>query len=211
MSQTTENNSKTYSLLTGVLIFVIGIVLIICNKSITGKGFIVLAGILFLLTGVINIVLYLTHRKSDGHRVFTGMSLAMSWLVSIAAIILGLCMLVFEDVFSSMIPFIFGLLIFFGAVMLIINMLFGVRKVVKTPGWMWLFPFVIAVLGAVTITRQPNVSDPLIMILTGVSMIVFGLGAIVLGALVSGARRKIEAIATSPDPSNKLPEQTSNE
>ena len=95
--------------------------------------------------------------------------------------------------------------------MLIINMLFGVRKVVKTPGWMWLFPFVIAVLGAVTITRQPNVSDPLIMILTGVSMIVFGLGAIVLGALVSGARRKIEAIATSPDPSNKLPEQTSNE
>lgn len=191
MTQQTDKSTSTTSLLTGILIFVIGAVLIICNKMVTGHGVIVLAGILFLITGVINLVLYVTRRTADGQRLNTGLSHVLGWLVSVAAIILGLSMLFFETTFNSLIPFIFGVLVFFGALMLIINMLFGVRKLIKVPVWMWLFPFVIVVLGVIVITRRATVDDSLIMILTGASMLLFGLGAVVLGAMVSGAKRSV--------------------
>ena len=190
MKESENGKSKTISLLTGILILAIGIILIICNKMITGRGIVVLAGILFLLTGIINLVLYITRKNPDGEHTHTAASRFLGWLVSIAAIILGLCMLVFIDTFNQMIPFIFGLLIFFGALILIITYIFNVRKIVSIPVWCWLFPIVMVVLGIITITQKADVSDPLIMILTGSSMIIFGFAGTILGALVSGAKRK---------------------
>lgn len=194
--------SSGVSLLTGVLILVIGIVLIICNKMITGHGVVVLAGILFLLTGVVNLVLYVTRKEPDGTMRNRGMALFFGWLVSLAAIILGLCMLVFNATFNALIPFIFGLLVFFGAVMLAFTMLFNVRKVFKVPGWMWCFPGVMVVLGIVTLMQPPTTSDPLVMILTGSAMILFGLAGMLLGAMASGIRRQVAEKGAAPEVSD---------
>lgn len=157
---------------------------------ITGRGIVVLAGILFLLTGIVNLVVYVTRKDSDGQPANSGFSRFFGWLVSLAAIILGLCMLVFTETFNQMIPFIFGLLIFFSALILVFLYLFRTRKIIKVPGWSWLFPLIITILGVITFTQKPDASDPLIMILTGVSMIIFGLAGIILVSLVSGARRQ---------------------
>ncbi len=186
-----KSKTSGVSLLTGVLILVVGVVLIICNKMITGHGVVVLAGILFLLTGVINLVLFVTRKEPDGTMRNRGMALFFGWLVSLAAMILGLCMLVFNPTFSALIPFIFGLLVFFGALMLAFTMLFNVRKVFKVPGWMWCFPGVMVVLGIITLMQKPETSDPLVMILTGSAMVLFGLAGMLLGAMASGIRRQV--------------------
>lgn len=188
--QTTQSkNNKAVSILTASLIFAIGLVLIICNKSITGEGVIVLAGVLFLVTGIINIVLYLTRRNEDGARIHQGFSLFMGWLVSVGAIILGICMLIFTPTFGTMIPVIFGILIFLGCIMLALTMLIGVNRVVRVPAWMWLYPGLMMILGVVTLLQEPTVNDPLIMILTGVAMLIFGFAAFSLGILLAGVKR----------------------
>ena len=185
-----KGNSNTKSLLTGMLILAVGIVLIICNKMITGRGVVVLAGILFLITGIINLILYVTRKDENGQNINKGFSLFFGWLVSIAAMILGICMLVFTTTFNAMIPFIFGLLIFFGAIMLAFTFVFHVRKIVNVPGWLWIAPLAMIVLGIITLTRKPEIADPLIMILTGVSMVIFGVTGALLGILVTGATRR---------------------
>lgn len=199
MANQNSNKSRTVSTLTGLLILAIGVVLIICNKLITGQGIIVLAGVLFLLTGIINIALYVTRRDAEGKRIRSGMSLFLGWLVSIAAILLGLCMLVFTSTFNAMIPFIFGSLIFLGSLMLIFTFIFGVRKIVVLPAWVWLFPFAMIVLGVVIITRNPIHDDPLIMILTGVAMIIFGITGIIVGIIVASVKRNMRHAALQSD------------
>ena len=208
-----QNKTKKVSLIAGVLIFAIGLVLILCNKSITGEGVIVLAGVLFLLTGIVNVILYSTHKSEPGEKQIPTYSVFLGWLMSIAAIILGVCMLIFTKTFGTMIPVIFGILIFFGAVVLSLTMLRGVRKVLKVPGWTWIFPIAMVGLGVATILQEANANDPLIMILTGVSMILFGLGAGVVGILVSGAtkgvKRQIEESAATKTEKKEKPEAKS--
>ena len=185
-----KTGNKTISLLIGVLILAAGVILIICNKMITGRLFVVLAGVLFIVTGIVNLILYVTRRNPDGTPVHRGFALFFGWLVSIASIILGLCMLVFTETFGKMVPFIFAILIFFGALMLVFSFLFGLRKVIRIPAWTWLFPVAMTILGIITICQEPDTNDPLIMIMTGSSMILFGLAALLTGALASGARKQ---------------------
>ena len=208
MKDEKQQKSKTVSVLTGVLILAIGVILIIGNKMISSEGIVCLAGILFLLTGIINIIIYVTKKTPEGQRVNKGRSLFFGWFVSIASIILGLSMFIFTSQFTKMIPFIFGMLIFFGALMLVFTFLFSVRRIFKVPGWVWAFPIVMTILGFITLYQDPS-KDPLIMILTGVSFLLFGIGEMIIGVLTSSARKKARLeeqarLASSEDPSNVM-------
>lgn len=193
MDTETKKKGRVSSVLLGILIFIIGVILILCNKLISGQGIVVVAGILFILTGFINLALYVTRKNADGTPVNTGFTLFLGWLVSIAAIILGVCMLVFTDTFNVMVPYVFGILIFFGAIMLAYTYLFVIRKLIHIPAWVWIFPFSMIILGIIVLTRQAVVDDSLIMILTGVSMILYGLSEMLTGALRSGVKRTLQA------------------
>lgn len=190
MNNQNQQKNKTVSLLSALLILALGVVLIVFNKIVTGQGVVVLAGILFLLTGIINLVMFVTRRNSDGTHVNRGLSLVFGWLVSLAAMILGICMLVFIDTFNTLIPFIFALLIFFGALTLMFSFIFGMRKVSGVPGWLWISPIAMIVLGVITILQKTNGSDHLVMILTGVSMAIFGLTGIIGVTIMANARRR---------------------
>lgn len=190
-----QNKTKKISLLTGIIIFVIGIILIVFNKSITGHSIIVIGGILFLITGIINTILFSSHRYKPNEPKNNNeplMNIIMSWFVSIASIILGVCMLIFTDTFSKMIPVIFAILIFFGAVILALSMLVGIRKILKVPGWTWIFPCSIVITGIITLFEEASINDPLIMILTGIAMTLFGIGSFIEGILVAGANRGVK-------------------
>lgn len=190
---------STGSTLAGVLILAIGVILIICHNSITAQGIVVLAGILFLLTGIVNLIIYVTRRDEEGRLKTRGIPLFFGWLVSIAAIILGLCMLVFDDTFKPMIPFIFALLVMFGAVMQTYSMAFVMRKVVKPQGWMWLFPVVMVGLAIAVAVQPVTTADPTIMLLTGIAIIVFGVGCMAIGVATSTARRDMaRKVASAP-------------
>lgn len=191
------NSSK--SLFSGIIVLAIGIILILCNTKITGAGIIILAGILFLLTGLINLFVFVTKKDKDGNPANKGMSLIFGWFVSLAAMILGLCMLVFNSTFGEMIPFIFGLLVFFGAIMQSYIIMFDVRKIINMPAWVWVFPTAMAILAIVIATRTAVTDDSLIMILTGVAMILFGLSSVVLSIMTAPARHEIKEKAKAEE------------
>lgn len=199
---------STTSLLTGILILAIGVILIICRNLITGQGIVTVAGILFLLTGIVNIILYVTEKDEDGKRRNRGFAAIVGWLVSLATITLGLCMLIFTTTFNSMIAFLFGLLIVFGALMQLYAIVFGVRRVTAVPAWTYAFPVVMAGLGIAVFTQKTGTggNDSVVMLLTGIGFLVFGLGAIVLGAIISGAKalRKKAEEGESQDTDSKI-------
>ena len=183
---------STTSLLSGILILAVGVILIICRQQITGSGIVTVAGILFLLTGVINLVLYLTQKDPDGRKRTRGVAALFAWLVSIATIILGLCMLIFNSTFNSMIAFLFGLLVAFGALMLLYDIIFGIRRVMKTPVWTYLFPVAMAGLAAGIFPQKTGGGeDATVMLLTGISLIIFGVAGIVFGSLVASGNAAI--------------------
>lgn len=183
---------STTSLLSGILILAIGVILIICRTQITGSGIVTVAGLLFLVTGIINIVLYVTQKDPEGHRRTRGIAALFGWLVSVATIILGLCMLIFNSTFNSMIAFLFGVLVAFGAIMLLYAIIFGIRRVMKVPAWTYLFPLAMAGLAAGIFPQKTGAGeDATVMLLTGISLIVFGVAGIVYGSLIASGNATI--------------------
>ncbi|MDE6397385.1 MAG: DUF308 domain-containing protein [Muribaculaceae bacterium] len=200
---------STTSLLTGILILAIGVILIICRSQITGSGIVTVAGILFLVTGIVNLILYVTQKDSEGRKRTRGVAALFGWLVSIATIILGLCMLIFNSTFNSMIAFLFGVLVAFGALMLLYAIVFGIRRVMKTPVWTFIFPLAMAGLAAGIFPQKTGAGeDATVMLLTGISLIVFGVAGIVFGSLIASGNAAIKHEAavdkkTLPETSKK--------
>jgi len=181
----------------GLCTLAIGIVLIICNSLITSAGIVTVAGLLFLVIGVINLILYVTQKDEDGKKRTRGMALVLGWLVSISSIILGLCMLVFNDTFKEMIPLIFALLVFFGAAMSALGLWFVVRKIARLPAAMWAMPGVMLVMAIIVAVQDAESGDHIIMILTGISMIIFAIQSFVLSTVTARANHRAAREASS--------------
>lgn len=191
------------ALLTGLTTLAIGIVLIICNSLITSAGIVTVAGLLFLVIGVINLILYVTQKDEEGKKRTRGMALVLGWSVSISSIILGLCMLIFNDTFKEMIPLIFALLVFFGAAMSTLGLWFIVRKVTKLPAAVWVLPGIMLVMAIIVAVQDADSDDHIIMILTGVSLILFAIQSFVLSTVTAKAnRRAARETSSRPDSSN---------
>ena len=203
-----KNNNTTVSILSSLIIFVIGIALIFFNKDITSRGVVIVAGILFIITGIVNLLVFVNRKDSNGKQVNKGFSLIFGWAVSICAVLLGASMLFFIPVFISLIPSVFGILIFFGAIVLGCIYIFGTHKIISTPIWMWIFPLLMIVAGIITFIQKPiepnQYNDSLIMILTGSALIVYSVANVILLIMLSITQRKLnkkEIVTTSKDDS----------
>ncbi|MCD8388079.1 MAG: DUF308 domain-containing protein [Bacteroidales bacterium] len=195
---------KTLSTL-GILIAAVGAVLIICHKQITSTGIVITGGILFMAVGLVNLIIYGQSTKGDH-----GMGRAFAQIANAAAIVLGICMLVFESTFSPLVPFIFGLLVAVCALWEFFLLAVGTRPH-SLPGWMFVFPLLLAG-GSVFIFLQKDAEEHLIMLVTGIALAVLGVGCIIEGSalgMVRRAARKAEAApAQTPAHDAQLPSST---
>lgn len=191
------------TLLSGLLILAAGIVLIICNKEITGHGVVTTVGILFLLAGIINAVLYVGSgrgeaqaqkaaeqtaekvQRANGSQ--SSLSRVMGIIVSSASIILGICMFVFTETFAHYVPMLFGVLVTIGALIEFYFLALG-SKQVDTPTWLYAFPGIMVICALVIFLA--TLSESTMMILTGVGCISFGLGGFAQGWVIGLANRK---------------------
>ena len=125
-------------------------------------------------------------RGREGRGVFAA---TFSWLTSAAAVILGVCMLIFQDTFIPLVPVMFGILVAFSALYQFYILAIGARPVLL-PGWLYIIPIAL-VGGAVYIFLQrPDIHDPKIMLATGISLVVFGAGSLIEGILLGNEHRK---------------------
>ena len=161
----------TSTLLAGVIILAMGLILIICHNTITGSGIVTAGGIIFVISALVDIVLYI-----------------FGWIVSVAALLLGISMFVFNDTFTQLIAPMFGILVLLGALVQLWILTYGTRPV-RMPLWLYTIPGLMAICAILIFVG--GYTDSTVNILTGSALTIFGLGGFVESALLGLARRRM--------------------
>ncbi len=199
---------------TSALILVAGIILIITRQSINSDGIVTSGGILFILAGLLNILAFDgMRRKTEGKREAARgmMSSTFNWLSSAAAIMLGICMLIFKSTFISLVPAMFGILVAFAAFYQLYVLAVGVRPNIL-PVWFYIVPMGLAGTAVYLFTLKPVESDLVIMLTTGIALAVFGAAGVAEGLYLGYMRRADEkAEISASEPAESASEATVDE
>lgn len=174
-------------ILTAAILLAAGIVLLFTYRSIRSTGVVITGGVLFILAGIFNIVAFdgARRKKDSGHG---AMSALFNWLTSVGAVILGICMLIFQSTFVTIVPVMFGILVAFTAFYQLYVLAVGVRPVVLS-AWFYLAPLALAGCAVYLFMQKPVETDDRIMLGTAIALTFFGAVGIIEGILVGNARR----------------------
>lgn len=186
-------------ILLSILIMAAGIVLLLINSSINSTRIVITGGILFICAGIFNILASGGSRdknKSGGRRGRGPVSAIMSWFSSAAALILGICMVVFQGTFAELVPVMFGILIAFAAFYQLYVLTIGVRPY-TLPAWLYVAPAALAGAAVYLFFMETKVDDKSIVLTTAIALILFGVFGIIEGSMLGNLRRKGEAQATT--------------
>lgn len=214
-------------LLSAILILVIGIVLILTYQTTRTTGIVTVGGTLFILVGVLNLLTYFGERGSvrraraavehergavpaaqdtrEGLQPMGTLTNTLAWITSIGAGVLGLCMLIFNPTFATLVPTVFAALIVLGALFQFYLLAYGCRPL-RLPAWLFAVP--VALLGvAVYVFMQKagdDVDEQRIMLVTGITFVVFSATMFIEGSLIGLANRNAERRnAAAQQPSDK--------
>lgn len=183
---------KTLSAI-GLIAALAGVAIILFHSQVSKSGIILTGGVLFVAAGVLNLIVYGQSKEGQGF------GRLLSQLANAAAIVLGICLLVFKSTFEPMVAFIFGLLIAVCALWQFFLLAIGARPH-QLPGWLYAFPLALTA-AAIYIFLQKDMAEPLLLIITGASLAVVGVGCVIEGACLGVARRAAEK------ESEKVPEK----
>lgn len=177
--------------LLGLGAILLGVLLIIFRASLANGKVVLIAGTLFVVAGVMNMTVFLGSRDKNGKARMGAFGTVFGWLASAAATILGLAMLIFSTDFVAITGFMFAVLILFAALFQLFLIAFGARPTALSP-WLYLVPA--ALVGAalyIIFLRQPTEnSEHIVMLVTGISLLIFGLSTIIEGAAVGQINRQ---------------------
>lgn len=184
------------------LILAAGLVLILTYRTTSTSGIVTVGGILFIVTGLLNLFAYLAEKpgkkevdkaRSEGVKLPRQSSLSafLAWTSSLAALILGLSMIIFISTFLPLVPFVFALLITFGALFQFYLLAIG-AKPVRLPSWLFIVP-VLMIGAAIYVFLQKTGSEAeehLIMLVTGIAFVVFSATMYIESILIGSANRR---------------------
>lgn len=167
----------------GLLVLAAGIGLVLARQSIRAEGVVMTGGILFIFAGILNMAVFLGEKRNPERRPGAMMSL-FSWISSVAAVMLGLGMLIFQSTFSSMVPFMFGVFVGFSALYQFFLLGYGCRPA-RLPGWLFIVPTALAACAVyLFVQRAGEGSDPVIVLATGIALGVFGITSVIEGLMI---------------------------
>lgn len=177
-------------LLTGIVNLIIGILLILFRTSLSNGRLVILIGAVFLVAGIINMTVLLGSRDKNGKARSGVFGTTFGWIASTAAVVMGLAMIIFCNDFVAMMGFVFGVLILFAALFQLFLLIFGSRPIVLSP-WFYLVPAALVGAAIYIILNTPeNANHDTVMIVTGISFIVFGAFTIIEGAAIGQVNRQ---------------------
>lgn len=176
------------TLLTGIIVLAMGLILLISHDLITDSGIVTLGGIFFIIAAIIDIILYVTGKNKDGEPRKRGAAMVFGIIVCIAAMVLGVSMLVFDDTFTRMIAPLFGIIVTIGALTQLWILVYGTRPV-RMPRWMYAIPAVMLVCAIIIFAC--DLENSVVNIITGSSLTLFGVAGFVESALLGIGLRQI--------------------
>lgn len=182
-------------ILTGLVAALIGFALIFFRHELADGGVVTVAGIIFLVAGVLNTTVFLASRDKKGEARMGAVGTAIGWVASAAAVVLGLAMLIFSKAFVAIVGFMFAVLLLFAALFQLFLLIFGSRPT-KLSGLFYLLPAALVGAAIFIFLRKPDtVGEQTVMLVTGISLLVFGLFTILEGTLVGHTNHSIRKAA----------------
>lgn len=182
-------------LIIALLVLALGIALIFLNNTISSTGVVITGGILFILAGIFNMGAYMGQRRG-GTPQRNALRSAISWVASVAAVILGLAMLLFQTTFTPLVPFMFGVLVAFAALYQYFMLAYGSRPS-PLPGWLYIFATLMAAAAVyLFLGKDETLTDRVIMLITGISLAVFGLMTVYEAIVIGRHNREIRKAET---------------
>lgn len=187
-------------ILTGLVAALIGFALIFFRHELADGGVVVVAGIIFLAAGILNTTVFLASRDKKGEARMGAVGTAIGWVASAAAVVLGLAMLIFSKAFVAIVGFMFAVLLLFAALFQLFLLIFGSRPT-RLSGLFYLLPAGLVGAAIYIFLRKPDtVGEQTVMLVTGISLLVFGLFTIIEGSLVGRTNHAMRKAARTPAP-----------
>lgn len=191
-----------------ILVLAVGVLLLIARRSIGSDSVVTVGGVLFILAGVFNVLVadYSRKRSQKGESTSSRgpVSATMAWISSVAAIILGVCMLLFKGTFTPLVPVMFGILVAFAAFYQLYLLAIGIRPVVL-PAFYYIAPLLLAATAVWLFTLEGDPNDARVVIITGVSLLIFGAAGVAEGVMLGSENRLMKKEgATTPEAARML-------
>ncbi len=169
-------------LITSSLILVAGIVML-CYKIPTLAFFVSLLGWLLLIAGVLNAAMQFVYsRRQSKPGTLIGI------LTAIAAIALGLWMVLLPDEFATVMIYILGALMILAGSLSIYTLAVGFKPI-KFPRWFYIIPSLVTLTGIVVCLLSPATTEKGIVTLTAIVMIVYAAGGLIQSASLLSVRQ----------------------
>lgn len=189
----------------GLLSLIIGIIIILSYRNISSSGIITTGGILFILVGVLNIIVFQSRHKSQPAP--SALATIVSRVTSAGAIILGLSLLIFNETFASVVPFIFGVLIAVLALDQFYVLTVSASRKYLSP-WFLLAPLALTGCALYLFLSDFQLADEATLILiTAIAATFFGVVSIIEALVVSNKSPKTTVTVDNDEPTAKLVEQ----
>lgn len=164
----------------GIIAAIVAAALIIARNHITSEGVVLTGGILFILAGISNTIAISRNRTSSVGRAF-------GYLTNAAAIVLGICMIAFQEAFVPLVAFIFGLLVAMFAIWQFYVLAAGIKPY-SLPAWLYVFPILLTAAAAYIILDKASLPALPIMLTTGISVAILAAGCLIEGGMLGAAR-----------------------
>lgn len=191
--------------LTAILAIAAGVAIIIANQDITAKGVVVAAGIIFIIAGIVNGCVFNFERRAG--TITAGISLLTN-IGSVAAILLGICLLVFKATFITLVPYVFGVLVAFIAIYHCYILAVGARPA-TLPAWLYLVSIVLAAFAVYIFLQKTDneMADHRIIFVSGIALAFFGIFGVIEGCMIPHYRKK----ALNPEKPEKIDKTETSE
>lgn len=185
---------RNYFLLS-LLAIIAGVVFILSYTTISSVGLVVFGGVLFIVTGLLNLALNAASRRRAEQK---ALSRILGYLTSFSAVLLGLSMLVFQSVFTTVIPYLFCFVIALLS-LLQFGVLLSRRGRTLFSSWFLLVPLALAGVSVYVAIQPVGDSDSTIMLASGIGLVFAGLFLLVEGIVVKRSTAAFDTCADEAD------------
>lgn len=185
--------SQVGNIILSAIMAILGLTFIsLCDRhDQISQTILILGGIAFVLPGVTVLLSLLVNRNTEKEAAQRSQSPAMSLLMiicGVAAVALGIVILVVPDVFKPLLVYLFGALLILSAAWQF-NLMMRRNRETLYPIWLEVAPILIVVLGVVMMTLDTfSTNEKALVLATGIGFTLFGLIGLSISYIALKAR-----------------------
>jgi uncharacterized membrane protein HdeD (DUF308 family) len=192
--------SQVGNIILSAIMAILGLTFIsLCDRhDQISQTILILGGIAFVLPGVTVLLSLLVNRNTEKEAAQRSQSPAMSLLMiicGVAAVALGIVILVVPDVFKPLLVYLFGALLILSAAWQF-NLMMRRNRETLYPIWLEVAPILIVVLGVVMMTLDTfSTNEKALVLATGIGFTLFGLIGLSISYIALKARSAAKKLA----------------